>query len=134
MPYIKQLIANGDDVNDRCYNGTESPLYYAATRAEPHIIETLVNASAMIDAKTTEGETALFGAIWHAYKYWNIYNTTSYQQRAVNTIVELMKFGASIETAKACKSIISSRQKSFQAGLQHDSIKAAITKGLQFQK
>ena len=99
----------------------------------PHIIETLVNAGAMIDAKTTEGETALCAAIWDTYKNWNT-TSNKYQQLAVDTIVELMKFGASIETAKACKSTRSNRQKLFKAGLQHDSIKAAITKGLKFQK
>jgi len=135
VPRLKQLIAAGVDVNDRCQGGTYSPMYYAAVRGNADLVAILVNAGAVIDAKTTEDETALFGAIWSAYWYIER-GGGGYMQHFLDTIVELMKFGASIETAKSCKStdLRYKANERFKAGMQLDSIKAAIAKGLTFQK
>jgi ankyrin repeat protein len=58
---VKQLVAAGVDVNVCSSNG-RTPLIYAALRAQPDVVEVLLQAEADVDAQADDGSTALIKA------------------------------------------------------------------------
>jgi len=126
---IKRLIAEGVDVNDRCHGGSYSPILYAGARGKAHIVETLVKAGANVDLKSSTEKTALLFAIVRGYQHRN----DQYLSHYTRTVVELMKFGASLETAKRCNPQQGVKN-DFESGLQLDALKAAIAEGQKYQK
>jgi len=51
---VKQLVAAGVDVNVCSSNG-RTPLIYAALRAQPDVVEVLLQAGADVDAQADDG-------------------------------------------------------------------------------
>ena len=128
---LKILIAKGIDVNAYCPMYNLLPIFYSGWLCRDHLVETLINAGAIIDKEGSHG-TALRGALENAGTYSGNPDIVS---RCGKTIVQLMKFGASLDTALKCEtSRCQSKKKDVDIGMQLGVIKAAIAEGKKYEK
>lgn len=81
VPMVKQLLANGADVNERNSKG-ETPLHAMVTGIRPHETKLLVDSGADVNARDDRGRTPLFSA-----------------QNSPRTVAVLLAGGAKVEVA-----------------------------------